>query len=154
MPVLLSSALHHQLLAEAAAAHPRECCGLLFGSPERIDAVQPCANVAADPLATFEIDPAALIAAERGSRSGGPLLIGHYHSHPNGRAEPSPRDAHDAARDGRLWLIVAGGQVSAWRAIEGGGLHGVFEQVTILLPGARQARSTAPIPRRRYRMPH
>lgn len=134
MPVLLSSALHDQLLAEAAAAFPHECCGLLFGSPGRIDAAQPCANVAADPLLTFEIDPAALIAAQRAARSGGPALVGHYHSHPNGRAEPSPRDAHDAARDGRLWLIVAGGRVTAWRAIEGGGLHGVFEPVTILLP--------------------
>lgn len=134
MPVLLSSALHHQLLAEAAAAFPRECCGLLFGTAERIDAAQPCANVAVDPMCTFEIDPAALITAERMARSGGPCLLGHYHSHPNGRAEPSARDAHDAARDGRLWLIVARGQVTAWRASEGGGLHGVFEPVTILLP--------------------
>lgn len=135
MPVLLSSALHQQLLAEAAAAFPHECCGLLFGSPERIDAAQPCTNVAVDPMCTFEIDPAALITAERMARSGGPCLLGHYHSHPNGRAEPSVRDAHDAARDGRLWLIVARGQVTAWRATEGGGLYGVFEPVTILLPG-------------------
>ena len=132
MPVLLSSALHHQLLAEAAAAFPHECCGLLFGTPDRIDAAQPCANVAGNPLTTFEIDPAALIAAERGSRGGGPRLLGYYHSHPHGHAEPSVRDAMDCARDGRLWLIVAGDTITAWRATEGGALHAAFDPVTIL----------------------
>ncbi|MAF60718.1 MULTISPECIES: M67 family metallopeptidase [Pseudomonadota] len=136
MPVLLSSALHHQLLAEAAAAFPHECCGLLFGSPDRIDAAQPCANVASDPMRTFEIDPAALIAAERSARSGGALLIGYYHSHPNGRAEPSPRDARDAARDDRLWLIVADNRITAWQAKAHGALHGVFDPVEILPPAS------------------
>jgi proteasome lid subunit RPN8/RPN11 len=111
MPVLLSSALHHQLLAEAAAAFPHECCGLLFGTPDRIDAARPCTNVAGNPLTTFEID---------------------YHSHPHGHAEPSVRDAMDCARDGRLWLIVAGDTITAWRATEGGALHAAFDPVTIL----------------------
>lgn len=133
MPVLLSSALHHQLLAEAAAAHPQECCGLLFGAPEWIDSAQPCVNIASAPLRTFEIDPAALIAAERAARSGGPVLVGHYHSHPNGRAEPSARDAIDAARDGRLWLIIASGQVTGWRAVAGGAWHDAFDPVDILV---------------------
>lgn len=134
MLVLLSSALHHQLLAEAAAAHPRECCGLLFGALDRIDAAQPCANVAADPLRTFEIDPAALIAAERAARSDGPPILGYYHSHPNGRAEPSPCDATQAAADGRLWLIIADGRLTAWRAVEGGALHGRFDPLQIVQP--------------------
>ena len=131
MPVLLSSALRHQLLAEAMAAHPRECCGLLFGTPERIDTARPCPNVADDSLRTFEIAPAALIAAERSARSGGAMLIGYYHSHPNGRAEPSPRDARDAARDGRLWLIIAGGSITAWRSASGGALHDAFDPVPL-----------------------
>lgn len=133
MPVLLSSALHHQLLAEAATAHPHECCGLLLGTPDRIDLVQPCANVADDPLRTFEIDPQALIAAERAARNGGPRLLGYYHSHPNGRAEPSERDAADAARDGRLWLIIASRQITAWQAIGGGAIHGAFDRLEIEL---------------------
>lgn len=135
MPVQLSSTLQDQLLAAAAAAHPRECCGLLFGTPERVDIARACTNVADDPLRTFEIDAAALIAAERSARDGGPALIGYYHSHPNGRAEPSARDAADACRDGRLWLIVAGGKIAAWRAIDGGAIHGAFDPVEIALPG-------------------
>ncbi len=134
MPVLLSSALHQQLLAEAAATFPRECCGLLFGSSDRIESAQPCANVAADPLRTFEIDPSALIAAERAARADGPRLLGYYHSHPNGCAEPSRRDARDAAGDGRLWLIIAHDSITAWRAVEAGTLHGRFDRLEFLRP--------------------
>lgn len=133
MPVLLSSALHAQLLAHAASAHPLECCGLLLGSDQEIETAQACANVADDPATGFEIDPAALIAAERAMRQGGPQLIGHYHSHPNGRSEPSPRDAASAAADGRLWLIIAGRAVTAWQAVRGGALHGAFEPVALRL---------------------
>ncbi len=133
MPVLLSSALHAQLLAHAAATHPLECCGLLLGNDGAINMVQPCPNVADDPATGFEIDPVALIAAERTMRQGGAQLIGHYHSHPNGRSEPSPRDAASAAADGRLWLIVAAGEVTAWRAVRGGARHGAFEPVALRL---------------------
>jgi proteasome lid subunit RPN8/RPN11 len=127
MPTLLSSALHAQLLTEAEAAHPLECCGLLLGSGDAIARVKPTANVAAEPARTFEIDPAALIAAERTMRDGGETLIGYYHSHPNGRAEPSACDAASAAADGRLWLIIASGAITAWHAVPGGTVHGAFE---------------------------
>ncbi|WP_033925937.1 M67 family metallopeptidase [Sphingomonas sp. 35-24ZXX] len=133
MPVLLSSALHAQLLAHAAATHPVECCGLLLGSDGAIETVQACPNVADDPATGFEIDPATLIAAERAMRQGGKRLIGHYHSHPNGRSAPSPRDAASAAADGRLWLIIAGGEITAWRAVSGGALHGAFDPVALRL---------------------
>ena len=77
------------LLEEAAAAHPRECCGLLLGEGNRLTEVRPCANVHADPLRHFEIDPAALIAAHRAARTGGPALLGYYHAHPGGHPLPS-----------------------------------------------------------------
>lgn len=136
MPVMLSSALHAQLLTHAAAAHPAECCGLLFGDDSVITHIKPAANVSATPESAFEIDPAALIAAERAMRQGGARLIGHYHSHPNGRAEPSPCDAASAAPDGRLWLIIAAGQITAWRATTGGILLDAFDPVdlTIIAP--------------------
>lgn len=133
MPVLLSSALHAQLLAEAKAALPHECCGLLFGSADAVLRIQPATNVAADPRKSFEIDPVMLIVAERTMRGGGEALIGHYHSHPNGRAEPSPCDAASAAADGRLWLIIAGEHLTGWRAISGGALLGAFDPVGLVL---------------------
>jgi desampylase len=115
MEIMISRAHREEMLAAAAAAPDREVCGLLFGEGGRIEAVQPCANVSAQPEDSFEIDPAALIAAHKAEREGGRKLIGCYHSHPNGWPEPSARDADAAQRDMPLWLIIAGGALTAWR---------------------------------------
>ncbi|MBW6529199.1 M67 family metallopeptidase [Sphingomonas citri] len=124
----ISIRLRDELVA-AAAGSADEVCGLLLGRGERVERAPPCRNVAATPAVRFELDPAALLAAHRAARAGGPAVLGHYHSHPSGDARPSPRDAADAVPDGSLWLIVAGGEVTAWRAIEDGVLHGRFEPV-------------------------
>lgn len=92
-----------------------EVCGLLFGTANEISHALATANVAADPATRFEIDPRALFAALRAERAGGPRLIGHYHSHPDGRATPSPRDV-EAAEPGKLWLILGGGHARLWLA--------------------------------------
>ncbi len=121
-----------QRIADAAAASPQvEVCGLLFGTPQRISAMTACRNVAADPARHFEIDPAALLAAHRAARNGAAAIVGHYHSHPSGNAVPSPRDAAAAAPDGSLWLIAAGGEVRAWRAVADGSVAGRFEEVAL-----------------------
>ena len=132
----ISSAALQQIRAHAAADPGREVCGLLFGTAETIDAAAPCANVAPFPETAFEIDPAALLAAHRAMRGGGPTLVGCYHSHPRGRAEPSPRDAAAAAPDGMIWLIVAGDEVRAWRAVADGPIAGRFAPVALDIGGA------------------
>lgn len=86
--------------------------------------VRPCRNVAPDPRDSFEIDPAALIAAHRAARSGGPAPIGHYHSHPRGPAHPSARDAA-MAEPGSYWLIAGEGELRGWRARTDGGFDPV-----------------------------
>lgn len=114
------------MLAEAAAAPGREVCGLLFGlEDESVTAIQPCANVAAEPARIFEIDPASLIAAHKAQRAGGARLIGCYHSHPDGQAEPSPRDGEAALDEGKLWLIIAADRIRAWKTTGAG----MFEEV-------------------------
>lgn len=118
-------------MADAADAHPLEACGLLLGQDGVAEQALPCRNVAADPTMRFEIDPMALLAAHRKARAGGPDVIGCYHSHPSGRAEPSPRDAADAAPDGSVWLILAGETATAWRAVRQGARHGRFDPLTI-----------------------
>jgi desampylase len=100
---------------------PHEACGLLFGAGDAVTAFQATENVAETPERRFEIEPAALFAALRAERGGGPMLAGYWHSHPGGRAEPSATDRAMAAADGRLWLIVAGAAVTAWRAMPNGG---------------------------------
>jgi proteasome lid subunit RPN8/RPN11 len=103
------------ILAAAKAAHPHEACGLLLGRGTHIAEARRTANVAANPAEHFEIDPSALIAAHRTARAGGPKVLGYFHSHPNGLARPSTTDAASAARDGRIWAIVAGQDVTFWR---------------------------------------
>ena len=99
----------------ARASHPREACGILFGEGKRIIALRETANIHPAPETHFEIDPQALIDAHRSARAGGPQVLGYFHSHPTGRAEPSATDAAMAAGDGAIWAIVAGDEVRLWR---------------------------------------
>ena len=114
MIVEIASRVSETLLAEAAGAGACECCGLLLGMPGLIAAAVPARNVAADPARSFEIDPATLMATHRAARGQGRQVIGHWHSHPNARREPSSRDAARATENGQIWLIIAGGDVTAW----------------------------------------
>lgn len=143
MTVMISSDALETIRKAASGSPDAEVCGLLLGEGDRIHAVLPCPNVAAEPSHRFEIDPAALIAAHRGARGGGPGVIGHYHSHPTGLAEPSPRDAADASPDGSIWLIAGGDAITAWRAVVAGGRHGRFDPLdlacTELTPASQRA---------------
>ena len=118
--LLVSRNILDELIAEARAAHPREACGILLGEDGRIDRIIPAANIHPDPERYFEIDPQALVDAHRAERSGGPQVLGYYHSHPAGPAGPSPTDREQAAGDGRIWAIVAGGEAGFWRDAPGG----------------------------------
>lgn len=108
MVLSISQPAHAIMLAAAHHAAPHEACGLLLGTSSHIEIAVPTANIAPDVKRHFEIDPAALIAAHRAARDGsGPQVVGYFHSHPNGLARPSASDAASAARDGRVWVIVA-----------------------------------------------
>ena len=99
----------------AAAAHPQECCGILLGEGDCIVKAVPAANVHGSPQTHFELDPAALIGAHKAARDGGAQVLGYYHSHPAGPAEPSVTDRNMAAHDGLLWAIVGAGDLKLWR---------------------------------------
>ena len=133
MTIRMASDAAELIVAQAAAAAPDECCGLLLGEGNRIDAAQPAGNVAADPTRRFEIDPAALIVAERAARQGGAALLGYYHSHPQGRAEPSETDRAMAPPDGRIWLIAARGSLAAFCAPDRPG--GDFRRIALEIGG-------------------
>lgn len=115
----VTSGANATLLSEAARAAPAEACGLLLGEAgaqgERVVRVQVCTNVAADPLRHFEIDPAALIAAHRAARGGGPALVGYFHSHPTGHPLPSATDCEHAGGDGKVWAIVTADAIGWFR---------------------------------------
>jgi desampylase len=118
----LPTALAGQIRREAAAAGARECCGLIEGVRDdgifRITALHPARNLAAA-ADRFEIDPRDHLAAGKAARANGRGIIGCYHSHPAGLAEPSARDLAGAAEDNFLWLIVARGEIAAFVYVRG-----------------------------------
>lgn len=114
MALRISSEISRQLKVWADEADPNECCGLIFGDESSVQNVELTRNMSASPATNFEIDPERLIAAEKLNRSGEKCLLGYFHSHPNGTAIPSQTDAAMATCDGRFWLIIAAGQITAW----------------------------------------
>lgn len=104
-----------ELAALAEAAFPREACALLVGDQSlRVTEIVPAANVSNDPEREFELDPAVHVAVLRRLREAGGTnriiglrIIGHWHSHPNGRDEPSAKDAAMVSDPGLVWLITA-----------------------------------------------
>jgi desampylase len=123
MGIMISRQQQQLLLAWAKQAGEHECCGLLLGSNGKVERIELTANIATEPVNSFEIDPSALIAAEKQARQGGPDIAGYFHSHPNGLAKPSHRDAEMATDDGRIWIIIAGDQITAWLPV--GSVDGV-----------------------------
>jgi proteasome lid subunit RPN8/RPN11 len=108
--LIVPKALQVQLCEEAHAAFPRECCGLIEGVCE-VDRVRAVALHPAANLATcdnrFEIDPTEQFRLMRELRGSVREIVGCYHSHPNGKAEPSAQDLENASEDGFIWLIAA-----------------------------------------------
>lgn len=113
--MILVEPAHLKAIADAAeAAYPNECCGLLVGTgrrPVRVTRIVPAANLAG--RNRFELDPRVRLAAERSLRGTAERVVGHYHSHPDGSALPSPTDLAEAWEPELIWLIVgvAEGQV-------------------------------------------
>lgn len=107
--LLLPIALQEQIAREAFAALPNECCGLIEGARDgdTFEAIvlHPTRNLATE-SGRFEIDPAEQLNLMRTLRGTGRKIIGCYHSHPNGKAEPSSRDAENAFDEQFVWLVA------------------------------------------------
>ncbi len=102
-----------------------------MGDGESVSELELANNVAVDTTQHFEIDPAALVSRHKAARNGGLPILGCFHSHPNGLTRPSETDALQAAGDGRFWLIIANGEITAWQATRNTG----FEPVALVVEG-------------------
>jgi proteasome lid subunit RPN8/RPN11 len=99
-----------EIIAQARAAYPAEACGLLVGTGRHsltVTRVVPAANLLADQPGRFELDPIVRLVAEKQCRATKERVIGHWHSHPDGRAVPSATDLEMAYETNLIWLIVA-----------------------------------------------
>ncbi|WP_341898512.1 M67 family metallopeptidase [Ferrovibrio terrae] len=110
----LSVAQLARLAELGQAAWPREACALLVGHADgdalQVTEVVLANNISTDPDREFELDPAVHFATLRRLRDDPARtnsIIGHWHSHPNGRDAPSAKDAAMVSDPGLVWLISA-----------------------------------------------
>ena len=126
--IKLPESMRKRIAAAVTAGYPHETCGLLIGrqgvrAVEVLDSLQ-AANLNQErPGDRYELDPKAMLAADRDARSRGLEIVGVWHSHPDHPAEPSETD-REAAWEGWSYLIVSVARdginaIRSWR-LDGG----------------------------------
>jgi len=124
LAIRLPRVLRERMIAHCLAARPLEGCGLLLGDraggTAEVHEARPAPNVRAS-AEHYEIEPEAVLAADRAARAAGRVLLGAWHSHPGGPAVPSARDRDEAWPDW-CYLIVgladpAVPELRAWRLL-------------------------------------
>jgi len=102
IPILeLSEMQAKQIRDEGVAAYPNECCGIIFGrdtitagvTRRVVESLEQVQNEfeSGEQYHRFLITPAALMKAEKAC-TGGLMVLGFYHSHPDHPARPSEYD--------------------------------------------------------------
>ena len=106
--VVLPRAVRRAIVDHARREAPLECCGLLVGRGRTVAFAVACTN-AARSKTRYRIHPREHIGMRRALRAFSPPLaiVGVYHSHPLGRAEPSPTDVAEASYPDWVHVIVA-----------------------------------------------
>lgn len=84
----------------------QECCGLLAGYNGVITRALAATNAAINPATSYEIAMPELFDLMREIRAAGLEMLGIYHSHPNGKNEPSPRDIAWAYYPDMAYFII------------------------------------------------
>ena len=129
--VVIASGTIEDIVAHARAEAPRECCGLLIGTRDRVERAFRTRN-ALYSRTRYQVEAADHFEALRTARSAGFSVVGAYHSHPTSPPEPSPRDVDEAAYDDFIHVIVglappASPEVRAYRYVSGN-----FSRVTLV----------------------
>jgi proteasome lid subunit RPN8/RPN11 len=125
--VVFAAGVAVELRRLASAAYPSEGCGVLIGAAGDVLSVRSVtagANLASRGRDRFELDPLAIVRAERWAREAGQEVLGFWHSHPDHPAVPSRLDTERAWQE-YLYVIVSSsadgtGAVRAWRLLPGG----------------------------------
>lgn len=80
---------------------------MLAGRDGVITRAYPAVNAASNPARHYEIAPQELFHLTREIRAAGLQLLGIYHSHPNGKNEPSARDIEQAYYPDVAYFIIS-----------------------------------------------
>ena len=115
------------MVSHCLNSHPLEACGLLAGLSDGdasadVRSFFPAENVSAS-ARVYEVDPRAMLSADRQADSKGQQLIGVYHSHTHTDGRPSPTDVRQAPDPGWHYVLVslrdAYPSVRSWRIVDG-----------------------------------
>jgi len=115
------------MVSHCLDGYPLEACGLLAGvagedGTAEVRVFFPTENVAAS-ARVYEVEPRALLRADREAEAAGCQLLGVYHSHTHTDAKPSPTDVAQAPDPGWHYVLVSlrdsAPSVRSWR-IENG----------------------------------
>ncbi len=100
--LILTSDQKRQIEADGVAAYPNECCGIIFGRDvggvgRMVEELETVENEfeADEQYHRFSITGATLMKAEK-KCTGGKMVLGFYHSHPDHPARPSEYDREHA----------------------------------------------------------
>src|SRR5688500_18712083 len=103
-----------RIRAEASNS-PAEICGALIGDGSVVTETRALPNQSVHTHDSFYIPATEVMRLERAAELEGHMLVGVYHSHPNGEAVPSATDVHDAVPGYVYWIVSRSGEVRAWR---------------------------------------
>jgi len=136
--LILPALLWREIEERTRHALPNETCGLLLGARRgqevEVSALAVARNIALDPLASFELDPLDILAAEDGARASRLSIVGVWHSHPRGPLQASAED-HSGNTSAEWLTVIAvpklrqGIQLGCWRPAGSS-----FERLEIAVP--------------------
>jgi proteasome lid subunit RPN8/RPN11 len=125
--LLLSIKILEEMVATALDGYPLEACGLLGGTVDGegtalVDALYPTPNMAAS-ARVYEVDPRAMLRADRMAEEAGGQLVGVFHSHTHTDGQPSPTDVAQAPDPDWHYVLVSlrdiHPSVRSWRIGDG-----------------------------------
>jgi proteasome lid subunit RPN8/RPN11 len=116
--VVLPEQVWRAILTHAENTLPDECCGLIAGDSGAVRFAYPLTNSNPSPV-SFTIDPSEHFGAMTHAEGQGWEISGVFHSHPTGEPSPSATDVAMAWDPMWVHLIVCGGEIGAYRIVDG-----------------------------------
>jgi [CysO sulfur-carrier protein]-S-L-cysteine hydrolase len=102
--------IYEEMIAQAVAELPNECCGLLAGQSAngiaRVQQRYPLVNELASPI-RYLSEPRSLLAAHRDARANNLEFVAVYHSHPTSAPIPSRTDLASNFWEGVIHFIIS-----------------------------------------------
>jgi proteasome lid subunit RPN8/RPN11 len=102
----LAQPLYDQILEQALAEKPNECCGMIASRDGVAEKVYAATNAAASPPYAYEIDSGDLYRIQMAIDDDDLDLGAIYHSHPRSEPVPSQTDINLAFYPDALYIIV------------------------------------------------